>query len=164
MEQIHLNKELLSEEIFKDVLFIVFSSVDAMSDAGVVRFINQAGTEYFFNFIEDDLKCADVELLFPPLKQFKKDGIALDECHLLYLGLGTSMAIRDEVFSAFRYFAKEYPIKNYKLFQNWRKVVATTLLSGIDNDSITENADEECCCKDADSTRERLAENFLQKK
>ena len=127
MLQIHLNKDLLRKEIFTDVMFIVFSSPTAMGNGGMVRFIIRDGTEYFFNFLEDDLKCSQVEEFFPPLKQFKRDSVALEDWHLVYLGVGTSIAIKDEVFPTFKHFAQEYPTKNYKLFQNWRKVVYLTI-------------------------------------
>lgn len=125
--RIKLTKELLSKELFTDVMFIVLTSSAAMGNAGLVIFIKRDGTEYFFNFVEDELNCSDIEEFFPPIAQFKRDSASFEDWHLVYLGVETSIAIKDEVFSAFKQYAKEYPVKNYKLFQNWRRVVLLTL-------------------------------------
>ena len=127
MSQIHLNKEILKEDLFTDVMFIVFSAPSAMGNGGMVRFVTRDATEYFFNFIEDDLKCSQVEAFFPPLKQFKKDSVKLEDWQHIYLGAGKSIAVKDEVFAAFTQLAEEYPVKNYMLFQNWRMVVRRIL-------------------------------------
>lgn len=127
MPQIHLTKENISKELFNDVMFIVFSAQSAMGCGGKVHFIKQDGTEYFFNFSKDELSCSQVEEYFSPIQQFKRESIPFKEWHLVYLGIQTSIAIKDEVFDTFKLYAKDYPVKNYCLFQNWRKVVQLTL-------------------------------------
>ena len=129
MPQIHLTKELLNKETFADVLFVVLSAPSAMGNGGLVQFITRNKTEYYFNFLEDELKCSDVEEVFPPINQFKRESERFEDWHLIYLGVGTSMAIKDEVFETFRQIAKEYPQKNYMLFVSWRKIALETLKS-----------------------------------
>ena len=127
MAQIHLTNEILKKEIFTDVTFIAFTAPSAMGNGGTVQFITRDCTKYYFNLMEDDLKCSQVEELFPPLKQFKRDSVAYDGWHLVYLGMGMSLAINDEVFPSFKQFASEYETSNYTLFQNWRKIAGLTL-------------------------------------
>jgi hypothetical protein len=127
MSQIHLTRELLSKELFSDVMFVTLTAPGAMGIAGEVHFIKRDKSEYFFNFITEDLDLTDIEEYFPAITIFKRDSSPRDDWHRVYLGIGLSLGIKDEVFPSFKEYAKEYTQKRYMLFQNWRKAAYLAL-------------------------------------
>ena len=130
--QTKLTNEMLSKDFFKDVKFFLLASSGAMFDAGVFRFIKQDKTEYFFNITEEEVEYSKVVECFPILGEYTCSGSDENKTrpkgwHMIYLGLGISMVIHDEVFDTFKQLYLEAPKGTYTLFRDWRKLVYKTL-------------------------------------
>ena len=126
VSRIQINKENLNKELFDDVIFIVCSVAGAMFGEGDVRFISLNGPEYYFNYIDGELKYDEVAQVFPVLKEaFKKDCNVPEGWHRLYLGLGSTMVIKDTVYPAFEKQLKNLP-SDQPIYPNWIRLVHNT--------------------------------------
>lgn len=50
-----------------------------------------------------------------------------DGWHILDLGLEKRIAIRDDIFDRFNYFARPFPIKDFGLFDRWQIAIGLAL-------------------------------------
>lgn len=124
---IKLTKELLNEDLFDDVVFVMMTSPKTMRDFGCVSIIKRDDTEYCFNYLKDDIKCADVEEFFPLLKQLERNGKEPEGWHIVDVGLEKFLAVKDDIFDKFKFYARPFPIEGFNLYDRWRIAIRLAL-------------------------------------
>lgn len=117
MERIQLTRELLSKDLFDDVVFMLYASGGAMAEGGAVRFVTRAGRTYYFNYLRDELQIDDIIPCFPVLTQchftvFGKGSIVPEGWHYMYLGTGNHLILAESVRERFQELIKDYTYVN----------------------------------------------------
>ena len=104
---IELCNDELTNEIFKDVMFLSFAEGGAMGEPGGILFFVKSGDFYHLNYVYGDIELKKVKVLFPVLGEcqfgmFGIGSIVPKGWNYVNLGMGNHLIVNDEVYDLFK--------------------------------------------------------------